>query len=228
MIETQKNEIAKNVSELLLSIDAMTFRFDPPYTYTTGLKSPIYLDNRLIMSYPLVREKIVDYYIQVINEQIGSANVDCVSATATAAIPQGAWVSEKLHLPMIYVRPQTKSYGKGGKVEGTFKKGAKILIIEDHITTGQSVVGNAQAVRELGGEITYCVATTSYETKKSKELLEENKIQLITLTTGKTIVETAYEQKKITKQEKKSIDLWLIDQISWAKKMGFEDETSHS
>jgi orotate phosphoribosyltransferase len=210
------------IARLLLSIDGMTFRFDPPYTYTTGLKSPVYLDNRLIMSYPKVRKDIVNYYVEVIKKHIGLENVEYISATATAAIPQGAWVAEKLNLPMVYVRPQTKSYGKGGKVEGVFKKGAKVVIIEDHITTAQSVVGNAEAIRELGGKVIYCVATTTYETQKSKELLKEHKIKLISLTTGKIIVETALKQKKITKKEKESIDIWFQDPPAWAKKMGVE------
>jgi orotate phosphoribosyltransferase len=211
------NEIvAKKIAKLLLSIGAMTFRFDPPYVYTTGLKSPIYLDNRLVMSYPKVREQIIDAYIEVIKDQIGLDNVDCISATATAAIPQGAWVAGKLNLPMVFVRPTTKSYGKGGKVEGIFKKGAKILIIEDHITTAQSVVGNAQAIRELGGIVKYTVATTTFETQKAAELLRENNVKLIPLTTGKIIVETALEEKLITQKEKESVDEWFKDPPAWA------------
>src|ERR1700733_4398749 len=96
----------KKIAKLLLSIGAMTFRFDPPYVYTTGLKSPVYLDNRLVMSYPKVRKQIIDAYINVIKEKVGLENIDCISATATAAIPQGAWVAERLKLPMVYVRPK--------------------------------------------------------------------------------------------------------------------------
>lgn len=212
----------KKIAKLLLSIGAMTFRFDPPYVYTTGLKSPVYLDNRLVMSYPKVRKQVIDAYIEVIKNEIGIENVDYISATATAAIPQGAWVANKLNLPMVYVRPQTKSYGKGGKVEGIFKKGANILIIEDHITTAQSVVGNAEAIRELGGKVKFCVATTTYETQKSKDLLRENKVKLLALTTGKVIVQTALEEKRISQKEKESIDEWFKDPSAWAKKMGLE------
>lgn len=216
------NASAKKVAKLLLSIGAMTFRFDPPYVYTTGLKSPVYLDNRLVMSYPKVRKQIIDAYIDAIKNEIGLENIDCISATATAAIPQGAWVANKLNLPMVYVRPQTKSYGKGGKVEGSFKKGANVLIIEDHITTAQSVVGNAEAIRELGGKVKYCVATTTYETTKSKELLKEHKIKLIPLTTCEITVQAALEEKRITQKEKESIDTWFQDPPAWAKKMGLE------
>ena len=214
--------VDKKIAKLLLSIEAMTFRFDPPYIYTTGLKSPIYLDNRLVMSFPKVRKQIIDAYIDVIKKNIGLDQVEYISATATAAIPQGAWVANRLNLPMVFVRPTTKSYGKGGKVEGVLKKGAKVLIVEDHITTAQSVVGNAQAIRELGSIVKYSVATTTFETKKSQELLKENKVELISLTTGKTIVETALQQKLITKKEKESIDIWFQDPPSWAKKMGLE------
>lgn len=213
--------IAEEVAKLLLSIGAMTFRFNPPYVYTTGLKSPIYLDNRLVMSYPKVRKKIIDYYIEVIRSEIGLANIDCISATATAAIPQGAWVADRLNLPMVFVRPSTKSYGKETKVEGIFKKGAKVLIIEDHISTAASVAGNAQAIRELGGIVKHCVATTTYETQKSQEVLKDCKITLLPLTTGKTLVEIAQKENKLTKEEKKSIDAWLKDSPGWAQKFGY-------
>lgn len=216
------NTVAEKVAKLLLSIDAMSFRFDPPYVFTTGLKSPIYLDNRLVMSYPKVRKQIVDAYIKIIQEEIGLENVDCISATATAAIPQGAWVAEKLNLPMVFVRPTIKSYGKQTRVEGVVNKKAKVLIIEDHISTAASAAGNAQAIRELGGIVKYCIATTTYESQKSKNILKENKLKLLPLTTGKQIVETALKEKRITKEQKQSIDLWFQDPPAWAKKMGFE------
>jgi len=216
------NKISEKVAKLLLKIGAVTFRFDPPYTYTSGLKSPVYLDNRLVMSYPKVRKQIINFYADVIKNEIGLSNVDWISATATAAIAQGAWVADKLDLPMIYVRPTTKSYGKGGKIEGYLKKGSNVLIIEDHISTAESVAGNAQAIRELGGKIQYCVATTTYETQKSKDNLKANKVKLVSLTTGKIIIETAYRSKYLTSNEKKKVDLWFTDPPSWARKLGLE------
>ena len=142
-----KKNISKNVANLLLEIGAMTFRFDPPYTYTSGLKSPVYLDNRLIISYPDVRRQIIDYYVETIKSEIGINKVDWISATASAAIPHGAWVAERLNLPMVFVRPSTKTYGKGGKVEGFLKKGSHVLIVEDHISTAESVSDNANSIR---------------------------------------------------------------------------------
>lgn len=216
------DNIAAKVARLLLKIGAVTFRFNPPYTFTSGLKSPIYLDNRLVMSFPGTRNQIINFYIEAIEGRIGLANVDWISATATAAIPQGAWVADRLKLPMVFVRPSTKSYGKGNKVEGYLKKGSKVLIIEDHISTAESLVGNADSIRQLGGKVQYCVATTTYETKQSQQALEENKIDLISLTTGKIIVAVAWKDKYLSDKERETVDLWFADPPNWAKKMGLD------
>jgi len=216
------NTTADKVAKLLLSIHAMTFRFDPPYVYTTGLKAPVYLDNRLVMSYPDVRKQIIDYYIEAIEEKIGIKNIDVVSATATAAIPQGAWVADRLNLPMVYVRPTTKTYGKGGKVEGHLEKGSRVVIIEDHITTAESVVNNAESIREIGGEVKYCIATTTYDTQKSIDNLQSHNVTLFPLTTGKIIIETAFKEGKLSREQKNSVDLWFSDPPNWARKVGLE------
>lgn len=210
-----KKNISKETAKLLLQIKAVSFRFNPSFTFTSGIKSPIYLDNRLVMSYPEVRKKIIKFYIELIKEKIGLKDIEWISATATAAIPQGCWVADKLNLPMVFVRPTTKAYGKGNKMEGYMKKNAKVVIIEDHISTATSVVGNAQTIKELGGRIEYCIATTTYESNKSNEFLKEHNIKLITLTTGKIIVEEALKEKIITQKEKDLVDLWFQDPIRW-------------
>ncbi|KKS98497.1 MAG: orotate phosphoribosyltransferase, orotate phosphoribosyltransferase [Candidatus Gottesmanbacteria bacterium GW2011_GWA2_43_14] len=213
-------KVAVEAAKLLLEINAMTFRFNPPYTFTSGLKSPVYLDNRLIISYPEIRRQIINYYIETIKSDIGLENVDWISATASAAIPHGAWVADRLKLPMVFVRPSTKTYGKGGKVEGYLLKGSKVLIVEDHISSAESVSDNAKSIRDMGGLVEYCIATTTYETEKSIDNLKEAKIKLVTLTTGKVIVETAREMHKITQEEKEKIDLWFKDPPNWAMKQG--------
>lgn len=208
--------ISQQVAKLLLSIKAVTFRFNPPYTYTSGLKSPIYLDNRLVMSYPKVREKIIAYYIEKIKKEIGLKNVNCISATATAAIPHAAFVADKLNLPMVYVKPTTKKYGKGNRIEGYVKKGSKVLIVEDHISTAESVAGNAKAIRENGGIVKFCITTTTYETQKAKENIKAANLKLIALTSGKLIVETAFSEGYLSKKEKESVDLWFKNPPAWA------------
>lgn len=209
--------ISQQTAEILFKINAVSFRFNPPYTYTTGLKSPIYLDNRIVMSHPKERKKIINLYIKNIKDKIGLENIDCISATASAAIPQGSWVSGKLNLPMVYVRPSTKSYGKGNKVEGYLKKESNVIIIEDHVSTAESIVNNAQAIRELGGKVKYCIATTTYETQKSIDNLKNAKIKLLVLVTGREIAEEAYQKGIINAKQKELVDVWFKDPFDWVK-----------
>lgn len=222
MVNNRSKKIAEKVAKILLEIKAVSFLFNPPFTYTSGLKSPIYLDNRIIMSYPKKRKQIIDYYISTIKKFIGLENIDYISGTATAAIPQASWVAWVLNLPMVYVRPSTKSYGKGNKLEGHLTKGVRVVIVEDHISTATSVVNNAKTLREVGGKVTYCVATTTYESKQSKKLLSKNKIKLISLTTGRNIIEQALKSGLLKPHEKEKVDLWLKDPSNWGKRMGFE------
>jgi orotate phosphoribosyltransferase len=175
------------------------------------------------MSYPKVRDEIITSYIEVIEENIGRENIDYISATATAAIPQGSWIADRLHLPMVFVRPSTKMHGKGSKVEGFLKKGSRLVIIEDHISTAESVKGNALSIRELGGYTKYCIATTTYQTTLSEKNLQENEIELIALTTGKIIIEQAFKKGLLNKEQKESVDLWFLDPPSWAAKMGINE-----
>ncbi len=214
--------ISSKVSQILLDIHAVTFRFNPPFTYTSGIKSPIYLDNRVIMSYPKEREEIISYYVEVIKEKIGLDNVDYISATATAAIPQGAWIAQQLNLPMVFCRPAKKGHGKENQIEGSFKKRAQAVIVEDHISTGGSALVNASALRSLGGEVKFVLATTTYETERSKEALRREGLTLFTLTTGKNIVSQAFEQNVLTSEQKTMVDDWFDDPVGWSRKHGFE------
>ena len=207
--------IAQRVADILLSIKGVSFRFDPPFTFTSGIKSPIYLDNRLIMSYPDEREEVIGYYIDVIKNKIGNDTVDAISATATAAIPQGAWISEKLKLPMVYCRSSKKEHGKENQIEGVVTKGQHVVIIEDHISTAGSSVENALAVRALGGIVEYVITTSTYETAKSKETFEKNQLTLLYLTIGKTIVKRALDTGVITPIQEQAVQDWFADPVGW-------------
>lgn len=221
--------IADKAAQLLIQINAFTFRFDPPYTYTSGMKSPIYIDNRLIMSYVDIRKIFIDYYLEVIKNKIGKSNIDWISATATTAIPMGAWIADRLKLPLVFVRPSTKqagqgkkTYGKQNKMEGYLKKGSRVLIIEDHISSATSAVDNAECIREQGGIVDYCISSSTYQTEASRQLLKDYRLRLFVLSSGRLIAESAFQHKQITKKQKESVDRWFEDPPGWAKKMGFE------
>ena len=208
-------QVAAQVAQILIDTKAISFRFDPPFTYTSGLKSPIYLDNRVIMSYPDKRKRIVAYYLDLIAGHVG--DIDYISATATAAIPQGAWIADKLNLPLVYARSSKKAHGKENQIEGYFKKGSRVVIVEDHISTAGSSVENAKAIRALGGIVEHVVATTTYETQTSKEMLTQHGLQLYTLTTGKQIVKQAQEHRVLNSDERKMVDTWFENPSEWAK-----------
>lgn len=129
-------EIAKTIAGKLLEIDAVALRPDDPFTWTSGIKSPIYCDNRLTLSFPEVRKLVARAFADVIREQYPDAEV--IAGTATAGIPHAAWVAEELNLPMIYVRSKPKGHGKGNQIEGLLKDGQKTIVIEDLISTGEA------------------------------------------------------------------------------------------
>jgi orotate phosphoribosyltransferase len=214
--------IAEAVARLLIQINAVDFRFDPPFTFTTGLKSPMYLDNRLVLSYPHVREFMVDYYTQAIETQIGRENIDWISGTASAAIPYASLVANELRLPMVYVRPTTKLYGKGNQMEGFLEKGKRVLIVEDHISTATSLIGNAEVIRKNGGIVTHCTATTTYELEVANKNFKEHKITPVVLTTGKIIAKVAFEQQHLSKKQRMLVEDWLKDSKGWGKRHGYE------
>src|SRR5437868_5815162 len=126
---------AEEIADILLSIKAVTINTKKPYKYTSGLLSPVYSDMRLLMSYPNERRRVVDAWIDLIKQQ---GDFDLIAATATAGIPHGAWISDKMDLPMVYVRGQAKEHGKKNQIEGLVSSDQKVVIVEDLISTAKS------------------------------------------------------------------------------------------
>lgn len=218
MPKTKFKDFSKaSAAEILLQVGAVSFSFNPPYTYTSGLKGPMYFDNRVILSYPEARSRIIDLYVEALKQSdLALKDIDCISATATAAIPQGALVADRLKLPMVYVRPSTKSYGKGQKIEGHLKEGSNVLVVEDHVSTAASMINNVLTIREAGCKVEYCITTTSLETKIAEKLLLEHGVTLIKLVTMKEIMETGLKHGYISRAEKDSVDEWIVDPEKWS------------
>jgi len=212
------NDIAINTAKMLLTTKAVTFSFYPPYTYTTGIRSPIYIDIRRVISYPKIRKKIINYYLKVIKNRIGLSKFNYITSTATAGIPYGAWIADKLNLPMIYIRPTTKSYGLGGKVQGYLKKGSKVLVIEDLFSTGTSAIETVKTVRESGCEARYCIAVNSYDTNITKQNAKKNEVKFFSLTNTKTIIKIGFKIGYLTRQEKIEVENWFVDPKRWYKR----------
>ncbi|AJF60950.1 TPA: orotate phosphoribosyltransferase [Candidatus Woesearchaeota archaeon] len=210
----------ERVAEILLKIKAVEICPNSPFTYTSGMISPIYIDNRKIISYPEERRKILEDLCVL----IGSLNIkfDVIAGVATAGIHWAAWLSEKYNKPMVYIRDSAKGHGKQNQIEGYLEKGKKVLVIEDHISTGGSSIAAVKAVREFGCEVTDCIAITTYEFREAKEKFDEEKCGLHTLTDFTTLIKTAAEKGYISSEDEKKVLEWNKSPQKWGKKHGFE------
>lgn len=199
-------QIAKQIATDLLSIRAIALKPNEPFTWTSGIKSPIYCDNRLTMSYPEIRNKIAEGFAALIKEKYPEA--EAIAGTATAGIPHAAWVAEKLKLPMIYVRDKAKGHGKQNLIEGDLKSGQKVVVIEDLISTGGSSVKAALAVNEAGGQTLAVAAIFTYQLEQAEASFAEQRIPLHTLSNYSALIETALELGQIKQDDMALLQSW--------------------
>ncbi len=210
----------REVAELLLEIKAVTLRPSKPFRYASGILSPIYTDNRLLMGYPGKRNRIIEGMAALLKEK--GAELEVVAGTATAGIPHAAWLAEKLGKPMVYVRSKEKEHGKENKIEGLVKKGWMGVVVEDLVSTGGSSVNTVQALRGAGVEVNDIVAIFTYNMAAAEERFSAEKISLHALTDFSTMIEVAAEKKYISEKEKSIALEWNKSPENWGKKMGFE------
>lgn len=201
----------EKVAELLLKIEAIKLRPNNPFIFTSGMKSPIYIDNRIIISYPDERKQILVYLVEIIDK----LEFDVIAGVATAGITWAAWLAEKFDKPMIYIRGKTKGHGRQNQIEGFFVKGEKVLVIEDHISTGDSSVNAVKAIREKGGVVDTCVAITTYKFEKAIKLFKEANCRLITLTDFTAIIDKATKLNYIKDSEKELVLKWNKNPNEW-------------
>ena len=198
--------LERKLAKELLAIEAVALRPNDYFTWTSGIKSPIYCDNRITMSYPSIRREIAAGMVEVIKEKYPA--VEVVAGTATAGIPHAAWVSELLDLPMIYVRDSAKKHGKTNQIEGRVLEGQKVVIIEDLISTGLSSLKVAKALREAGAEVLGVVAIFSYELKKAHEAFSQAEVEYVTLTNYPVLVEEAVASDFIHQDDVEKLLEW--------------------
>ena len=199
---TLKRKLAKE----LLAIEAVALRPNNYFTWTSGIQSPIYCDNRITMSYPSIRREIAAGMVEVIKEKYPA--VEVIAGTATAGIPHAAWVSELLDLPMIYVRDSAKKHGKTNQIEGRVLEGQKVVIIEDLISTGLSSLKVAKALREAGAEVLGVVAIFSYELTKAHEAFSQEEVEYTTLTNYPVLIEEAVASNVIHQDDVEKLLEW--------------------
>ena len=196
----------RQIARQLLNIGAVELRPQNPFTWASGVKSPIYCDNRLTMSYPAVRKEIAKGLAEMIREQYPDCEV--VAGTATAGIPHAAWVSDLLELPMIYARSKPKDHGQGNLIEGKVETGKKVVVVEDLISKGGSVLKAARALQDAGFEVLGIAAIFTYDLPQSVETIEGAGFSFHTLTDFPALVEEAASMNAISQDDLPMLADW--------------------
>ena len=190
---------ARRIAEDLLSIRAVFFRPDEPFTWASGIKSPVYCDNRLILTAPDVRTEVETALMQTIRREYPDAEV--LMGTSTAGIAHAAITAQMMGLPMGYVRSSSKDHGRQNQIEGRLEKGQKVVVVEDLISTGGSVLEVVNVLREAGAEVLGIVSIFTYGMKKSLERLAAANVRNVSLTNFDVIAQVAAEQKYIKPED---------------------------
>lgn len=205
--------IKQNIANALLDVKAVTLSPVEPYTWASGLKSPIYCDNRLTIAYPEVRSMIAKAFAKTIKENHPEATY--IVGTATAGIPQACWVADELNLPMAYVRPEPKAHGRSQQIEGFIPEGAKVILIEDLISTGGSSIKAVKALEKEGIEVLAVYAVFTYELDKATKNFSDDNINLVCLSNYSTLIECAKERSIVDESELELLKSWREDPESY-------------
>lgn len=196
----------KSLANDLLTIDAIQINAKEYFTWTSGIHSPIYCDNRLTMSYPKIREKITKLFIKKIKQL--PEKPDMIAGCATAGIPHAAWLADRINLPLIYVRSSKKEHGKGNQIEGVCEKGKTAIVVEDLISTGGSALNAAEALRNEGVIVKDVLAIFTYGLPISMKNFKKKNLFLHTLTTFNDLIPILIEKNQITEEEGKELKSW--------------------
>lgn len=207
------DKMKKDFAQRLLAIKAIKLQPNNPFTWASGWKSPFYCDNRKTLSYPELRNYVKLELVHAILEHF--PEVEAVAGVATGAIPQGALVADALNLPFVYIRNKPKDHGLENLIEGELKLGAKVVVVEDLISTGGSSLKAVEAIRKNGSEVIGMVASYTYGFPVAKKAFEEAGVQLVTLTDYEHVVAIARETGYIAESDIQLLDEWRKDPANW-------------
>ncbi|WP_426447509.1 orotate phosphoribosyltransferase [Paenibacillus sp. S-38] len=207
--------LAEQIASDLLKIGAVALRPQQPFTWTSGLKSPIYCDNRLTISYPEIRERIAEGFVQLIRDNFPDAEV--IAGAATGGIPHAAWVAQKLGLPMVYVRDKAKGHGKENLIEGHIEAGQKTVVIEDLISTGGSSLKVALAVNDAGAQALGVLGIFSYQFEKAAAAFGEAGVPFETLTNYSVLLDVAVKNGSVQESDLQALRAWSANPSEYGK-----------
>ena len=208
-------ETARKTAELLLQIKAIKLEPQQPFTWASGWKSPIYCDNRVILSYPPIRNYVRENLAKQIESLYGKADV--IAGVATGAIGIGMLVAEYMGLPFAYVRPEAKSHGRKNQIEGHVEEGQTVVVIEDLISTGKSSLNAVHALKEANLQVNGMLAIFSYGFEEADYNFRNAKVELHTLSDYSYLIEVAQKTNYINQSEAEMLEKWREDPENWKK-----------
>ena len=212
-----KKLIAEMTAKMLLEVEAVRFNVKEPFKFTSGWASPVYTDCRKLISYPRVRNTLMDFAASVILRDIGFESIDAVAGGETAGIPFAAWIADRLMLPMQYVRKKPKGFGRMAQIEGDFAQGDRILLVEDLTTDGQSKVNFCKALRQAGAEVSHTIVVFYYDIfPQSKKTFSDIDIQLHYLATWWDVLEVCKKNNYYDTETLGEIESFLHNPIAWS------------
>ena len=206
---------AQRVAKALLSIHAVSLSSDKPYVWASGILSPIYCDNRITLAYPEIRQMIAKDLSALILEHY--PDVEVIAGTATAGIPQACWVADRLNLPMVYIRSKPKDHGKGNQIEGGVQVGKKVVVIDDLISTGTSVLDACQAAQDAGFVVLGVAAIFSYQLPKGVENFKQAELPYVSLSDYASLIELARHEGIIDENQIEHLMQWRKDPYAWMR-----------
>ena len=202
----------KDIAKYLLETKAVFLNPKDPFTWASGIKSPIYCDNRILLSFPEIRSKVIDAFVTLIKEKFPQA--DCIAGVATAGIAHAALIAEKMNLPMIYIRSSAKDHGRSKQIEGKLKPGSKLVVIEDLISTASSSLKAISALDDEDVEVLGLAAIFTYGLAKAQDNLEKAKITAFTLSNYEALIEVALQENFIEEADMQTLKTWKQDLVS--------------
>ncbi len=211
-----QEDIAKQVAEYLLKIEAVKLNATNPFTWASGLRSPIYCDNRITLSYPDIRNFIKDLFVRIIRKEFNE--VDAIAGVATGGIAQGALVAQELDVPFVYIRSSQKAHGLENKVEGRLKKDQHVVVVEDLISTGKSSLNAVKAVRDSECTVLGMVAIFTYNLDIAINNFKEAGVPLFTLSNYGTLIDKALEHDYIKSNDLELLVTWRKDPKMWGER----------
>lgn len=208
--------IEKIIAGELLDVNAVKISVDRPFTWASGWKSPIYCDNRKILSYPAARKVVYEALIEIIKEKF--KDVELIAGVATGAIAYGILVAEAMGKPFVYVRPKPKEHGTGAQIEGELHKGARVVVVEDLISTGGSSLSAADCLMKNGAIVLGMVAIFTYNFIKARRAFEYANVELHTLSHYEALLEEALKRNYIKPEDLEILKQWRINPQTWGEK----------